>query len=174
MLANTEMQIAACVFARLEVARAFKFQRRLVRGGQVCRTTDEPGYVLRDGVQDFSRAVSGSQAFRIRGECRQVFVPSFGQFVVPHSLQTIRHLRVFLRVRRIEFLPLSAQFPSALSDPFAEVLAHALGHKKFGVFGPAVKFLDQPNFFLPQGFAVRRVRVLFVRRSVADVTVHDN
>src|SRR5260370_41697848 len=48
VLANSEMQIAAGVFARLEVARACKFQRRLVRGGQVCRTTDEPGYGFGD------------------------------------------------------------------------------------------------------------------------------
>ena len=54
------------------------------------------------------------------------------------------------------------------------MLAHTIRHQELRVFRPAIKFLDQPDFFFAQRLAMRCIRVLLVRRTVADVAVDDD
>jgi hypothetical protein len=51
---------------------------------------------------------------------------------------------------------------------------HAIGHEKLGLFGPAIIAFRCPDLFFTQWFAMRRAGVLFCRRAVGDVTVHDD
>ncbi len=55
MLADAEVEVAARVFAGLEVAGAVEGQSGLGRRGQVGRTADQPGDILGDGVEDQAR-----------------------------------------------------------------------------------------------------------------------
>ncbi len=89
-------------------------------------------------------------------------------------MQSLRQFRIFLRVLREHFRPLCARFTPALADSILEVFPHAFRHQKLGILGPAIEFLREPHFFFAEGLSVRRIRVLLVRRSIANMTVHDD
>jgi len=54
------------------------------------------------------------------------------------------------------------------------MFVHALGNQELGVLGPTVHAFRQPDFLFPERFAVSFFGVLPVRRTPADVTVHNN
>src|SRR5262249_42724507 len=72
------------------------------------------------------------------------------------------------------FRPLVPRLSAALSYPSSKMVVDAIGHKKLGILGPAVELLTEPDLLLSERLTVGRSRVLFMRRSVADVAVqHD-
>ena len=67
-----------------------------------------------------------------------------------------------------------AQLPPARADAVREVLDDAVRNQELRVLGPAVEPLRGANLLLAERLAVRRGRVLHVRRPVADVAVDDD
>ncbi len=67
-----------------------------------------------------------------------------------------------------------AKFLPSLPDSFLKMFVHAIGNQELGVLGPAVHAFRQPDFLFPERFAVSFFGVLPVRRTPADVTVHNN
>jgi len=55
-----------------------------------------------------------------------------------------------------------------------EMLAHAVGHQELGVFWPAVMTLGQFDLLFAQRLTVRGAGILFVRRAVSDVAIHND
>ena len=70
--------------------------------------------------------------------------------------------------------PRLVQALAALTHAVVEMLAHAVRHEEFGVFGPTVTALGQADFLFAQRLAVGRAGVLLVRRAVADMAVDDD
>src|ERR1700692_4937287 len=87
-------------------------------------------------------------------------------------MQALGQLRIFSRILREHPSPLCPQVAPALSNPILKMLAHALRHQKFGVLGPAIEFLHQPDFIFAKRLAVGGIGILLVRRSVTDMAVH--
>src|SRR5579864_3523028 len=174
VFANSEVQIASGVAAGLEVARAFEFQRRFVRGGEVRRSSDEPRNVLRKRVQHFSGTLAGSYALRISREAGDVLIPAWREFMALHMAQALGQLRELLGVIRVGLRPLRSQFTTTLANRVAEMLAHSVRNQELGVFRPTVKFFDQSYFFLSKRLAVGGIRILLVGRSVTDVAVEND
>ena len=54
------------------------------------------------------------------------------------------------------------------------MLVHAVRDQEFRVLRPTIIVFGEPDFFFAQRLAVRRAGVLFVRRAVGDVAVHDD
>src|SRR3954447_18133587 len=54
------------------------------------------------------------------------------------------------------------------------MLAYALRNLELLVFGPAVAAFGEANLLLAERLAVRRARILLVRRAIADVAVDDD
>ena len=63
---------------------------------------------------------------------------------------------------------------AAGADAGREVLADAVGHEELRVLGPAVAPLGEADLLVAERLAVRRARVLLVRRAVGDVAVDDD
>ncbi len=174
MFTNPEVQIPSRVAAGLKVAGAFKLESRAIGSCQVRRTSHKPWNVLREHVQHFATAIARSHALVVSREGWKILVPSVGEFSVLHAVDPVRKLREFPGVFRERRLPLLLQIVSTLSDSLAEVFQHAIGNEKLRILGPAVILLGEPDFFLAQRLAVCFVGILFVRRSVSDVAVHDD
>ncbi len=87
MLADAEVQVAAAIVSRLEVAGAVEFEPGLGRGGQVRRTAHQPGQALGDGVQHLAGGFAAGDALGVGGEARDVGVPASGKGALPHQPQ---------------------------------------------------------------------------------------
>src|SRR5467141_1243540 len=85
VFADAEMEIAGGIILRLEITGSFERKPGLSRGCQVCRSSNEPGNVLGDCVQHFSRGLASRHSFRICGEFGQITVPSFRKLAVLHA-----------------------------------------------------------------------------------------
>ena len=72
------------------------------------------------------------------------------------------------------FEPFSSQASAARTDALGESLTNAVGNKERFVGRPVVKLLGESYLFDAEGLAVRRARVLFVRRTPTNVTVNDD
>src|SRR4030095_15123293 len=59
-------------------------------------------------------------------------------------------------------------------DALLKMLEYLIRNQELGIWRPAIMTLRQPDLLLAQRFAVRRARVLLVRRTVGDVAVHDD
>ena len=175
VLADSEMQIASGGIRGALLAGAFKRQQRFRRGRQVRRAADQPGHVLRDGVQHFARRIPRGQALGVGWERRQVFVPAFGKLPVLHAVELIGQLRILGLVIGEEFHPVASRSsPPRSTDPLLKVLIDALRDKKLRVFGPAVVALGGANFLFAERLAVRFPGVLLFRSAKSDVTVDDD
>ena len=174
VLTNSEVQIASRGSGGLKIARAFELERGLVRSRQIGRSANQPRNVLRQRIEHFTRTLAGRNTLGIGGKCREVIVPACRQFVVLHLAETLGTIRIFLRVCREKVRPLRMQIAPAFPDPFAKMFSYAVRHQELCILRPTVKLLDQSHFFFAQGLAVRRVGVLFMRRTVADVAIHDD
>ena len=91
-----------------------------------------------------------------------------------HAIDLIRQVGILLRVFREPLHPVFAELMTTFADSFAEILAHAVRNQELCILGPAVELFCQPDFVLAQRFSMRCVVVLLVRRTVADVAVHNN
>src|SRR4051812_27789678 len=63
---------------------------------------------------------------------------------------------------------------ATLAYSLPKVVVYAVRDKELRVFRPTIVTLCELNFFLTERFAVRRVRILFVGRTVGDVTINDD
>ncbi len=63
---------------------------------------------------------------------------------------------------------------AAAANAILKILEHAVGHQELRVFGPAIEFLYQFDFFCTERLAVGGAGVLLVRRSIANVAVYDD
>ena len=69
-----------------DVAGVLERDPRLGRRGEIGRAPDQPGYVLRDRVQDHGRAVPASGPLLICVERGDGGVPTFRQLAVLHAV----------------------------------------------------------------------------------------
>ena len=60
------------------------------------------------------------------------------------------------------------------ADARLEVFAYPLGDEELRVLGPAITALRELDFLFAQRLAVRRARILLVRRTVGDVAIDDH
>ena len=96
------------------------------------------------------------------------------QFAAYHSISIFCD-RVILGAVIFELVPPSlVQRPPARADAFLEVFAHAVRHQELRLFRPAIPALGQADFFFAQWFAVRRTRVLLVRRTICDMGIDND
>ena len=79
-------------------------------------------------------------------------------------------LLVFLKVR----LPSRVRLRASLAHAILELIVHAVRNEKSCILGPSVILLHQLDFCFAQRFAVRFVRILFVRRTISDVAINDD
>ena len=73
-----------------------------------------------------------------------------------------------------KLLPSAARLGAAFADPGGEMLAHAVGHEKFGVLRPAIGALGEFDFFFSKRLAMGGRGIVPVRRAVADMAVDDD
>ena len=66
------------------------------------------------------------------------------------------------------------RYGAALAEMRTEMFAHALRYGEAGIGVKAVKFFSRARFVYTQRLAMGCRTVLFVRRAVTDMTVHDN
>src|SRR5260370_17363740 len=130
MFTDSKVQIASAVAASLEVSGTIKLQPSAVRSRQVCRTTDHPGHILREGIKDLSAAIASSHALRVGRKRRQILVPSVRKSAVLHTVDLVREFRIFLAVIREPLFPLLTQLTSAFADSFLKMLTHSIRHQK--------------------------------------------
>ena len=107
VLADAEVQVAAAVIVRLEVAGVVEGQPGLGGGRQVGRAADQPGEVLRDGVLDLARGIAAGDALRVGREGRDCLVPAGGQLARLHRLELRRQLGIALAVAGEQRAPLA-------------------------------------------------------------------
>ena len=69
---------------------------------------------------------------------------------------------------------MTIQLPPVLANNVVKILAHSVRHQELGVFRPTVEALRQFHFFFAKRFTMRFLRVLAVRRTVANVTFDNN
>src|SRR6516225_7887658 len=174
MLADAEMQVSAAGSAGLEVSGSLEGEQRLVGGAKIGRSSEQPGDVLRENIENLARGIAPGNAFRVGGKNRQPPIPSLGQLAPLHQVDLGRELRIFRAISHEQIVPSAMGLSPACANSGGEVLAHGVGNEKLRVFGPTVGAFDQPDFFLAQGLAVRSRGVLLVRGSVADMAVQDN
>ena len=70
--------------------------------------------------------------------------------------------------------PGSVQRQAARPDALLKMREYLIRDQELRIWRPAVMTLRQPDLLLAQRFAVRRARVLLVRRTVGDMAVHDD
>src|SRR5262245_10481956 len=125
-------------------------------------------------VQCLARRVSSGHAFAVGGERRPPLVPPVRQLTAQHAISLVRELRILASILLKLSPPGSMERQAARPDALLEMLTHLIWDEELRFWRPAVGTLRQPDLFLAQRFAVRRTRVLLVRRAVGDVTVDDD
>ena len=169
------MQVLAAGRAGLEVAGAVELQRRLVRRPEVGRAAEEPRNVLREHVQHLARRVAARRCPWHRpgtpAGCGPSRSGSSRRCIWSISVASAGILRA---IGGEQLVPRRVRRRAARADAGSEVLAHAVGHQELRVLGPAVGALGEPHLLHAERLAVRRGRVLPVRRAVADVAVEDD
>src|SRR6266404_1502890 len=174
MLTDAEMEVLSARITSLEVSRAFIGKSSLIRRSEVGRTSEEPGNILSQNVERFAGSVSPRDPFRIGWEGRKVAVPVGGKLAPLHQFDLSRVIGVLSSINSKEFRPLPSSFSAARANTGREVFIDAVGHKKVFILGPPVGALTQANFVVSERLAVGRGRVLFMRRTVADVAVQND
>jgi len=91
-----------------------------------------------------------------------------------HSVQFFSELGVLLAIFPNPHEPGVAKLLASFSDTFTEVFVDTILHVEFLVFWPAVIALSKPDLLFSQRFTVGATRVLFVRRAIAYVAVHND
>src|ERR1700735_5102488 len=174
MFANSKMQIAPGITPRLKIP-SFGESHPCLRGrSEIGRSTDEPGQVWRNRVQNFRGRIAPRNSFRIGGENRNVFRPISRQLALLNLAKFRSRFREFLGVVSEQFRPLLPRFPSPLSNTRCEILVHSVRHQKLGIRRPAISQLGQSDFFLAKRLSMRGARSFAMWRTVADVAIDNN
>ena len=174
VLADAEMEVAASIFAGLEVAGAVEGQAGLGRRCQVGRTAHKPGDIPRHRVEDQAGRIARGHSLAVGGERRQACIPAVGELAMLHPVELVGQFGVLGPVALDPGEPGVAQFLATPADAVAEVIVDSVGHEEFGILGPAVVALGEPDFFFAQRLAVGGAGVLLVGRTPADVAIDDD
>ncbi len=95
------------------------------------------------------------------GKRGQIFVPSLGRLLLLHPVELLPPGRdIALAYSLNSAFHCSLNCRPRLPMHIAEILAHAVGNQKLGVFRPAVDALRQLDFLFAERFAVGRLGVL--------------
>ena len=127
MFPHAEVDVPPAILFRVEISRAVEGQIRLVGLGQVCRSANQPGDLLRQGVQRFSRGFARRHALWIGREARQVFVPAVGQLAALHLVQLICELRKLFLVLFVFCVPRRTSLGPAVAHAILELIIDSLG-----------------------------------------------
>ena len=174
VLANTEVEVPTAVVVGLEISRISEREPRFCGWSEIGSAAHQPWDILRQNVQRFARSVASSHAFRVGGEHGKVLIPAVRQFALLHLIERASQIRELLLVVAEQGFPLAAQALSALTDAFAKVFAHTIGHQKFGIFWPAIALFREADFIFAQWLAVSLFRILLIRCTKAYMAMHDN
>src|ERR1700746_639516 len=170
---DPKVQIAARSTVGLKITRARERQTRLGGRGKVRGATDHPGEIRRDGIEDFGRGVASGYSLAISWKNGNVLRPVHRQFTFLNLIELRGKFGKLFPVLGELFLPLFARFAAPPSNPGLEVLVYPAGNQELGVGRPAVRLLHQLNLLFAKRLAMRRARVLTMRRTVADMTIND-
>src|SRR6516162_3121207 len=125
-------------------------------------------------VQCLARGVSSGHAFAVGRKGRPSPVPAVRQLTTQHAISLIRKLRILASILLELSPPGSVQRQAPRPDALLEMLTHFIRNEELRVWRPAIMTLRQPDLFLAQRFAVRRARILLIRRTVGDVAVDND
>src|SRR5258708_3956777 len=139
------MKVASVVAASLEITGSLERQPRLGRRGQVGCSSDQPGYTLGDGVENFSRRDPRGDALGIGRMGGQVFVPAVGKLPVLNPVEVIGKRRILGLVIFKPGKPGVAQLLATAADALLEMIVDSVGNEELCILGPAVKALGQPD-----------------------------
>src|SRR5262245_58641807 len=171
MLADAEMQVFPRRALGLEVSRALVCQRRLVRRSKIRGTPEEPGDILCQNVQRLARSIPPRDPLGIGWKDGQVAVPAGRQFAPLHQFDLGCAIGVLGAIGGKAFRPLAPRLSAARAYPSSNMVVDAIRHQKLCILGPAIELLGEPDLLRTERLAVGRSRVLFMRRTVAYVTV---
>jgi len=174
VFADAEVDVASLVLLGKEIACAFENEIGLVGLREVGGAADEPGNILRQGVEDFAGTFARGHALGIGGKDGEILVPAIRQFAALDFVELRSEIWELFGVIGEELIPFFACIAPADTDAGAEVIVDTVGDEELGVFGPAVVILDQLDFGFAEGLAVGFVGILLVGRAVTDVTVDDD
>ncbi len=174
MLADAEVHVAAARRVGFEIAGAFKQEPGLGRRREVGGAADQPRVMRRDGVEHLARRIARGDAFGVGGENRKLRVPVRRQLALLHPRYLVGQIGKASPVGFKPRAPGVVQAFAAPADAFVEMLANAVRHQKFGVFGPTVASLGETHFFFAERLAVGRAGVVLVGRAIADMTLDDD
>src|SRR5713226_5037850 len=96
------------------------------------------------------------------------------QFTPLDPAQLIGQLWIVLLVGLEQGRPCRVELSAALPYSFLEMLSHAVRHQEFRVLRPTVGTLGETNLFLAKRLAVGLLRILLMRRSISDMTIHND
>src|SRR5258708_2574904 len=173
MFTDAKVQIPARSSVGLEIAGGREGQSCLGRRSQIRGTSDHPGKVRRDGVEDFGGSVASGYSLAIGWKNGNVFRPVRRQLSPLNLIELCGELGKLFAVLRKLLLPLLACFAAPPPDSGPEVLIHSVGNQKLGVGRPAIRLLDELDLFFAQRLAVRSARILTMRRTITDMTIDD-
>src|SRR6266436_3648407 len=170
---DAKVQIAARSTVGLKITRARERQSRLGGRRKVSGATDHPGKVRRDGIEDFGRSVASGYSLAISWKNGNILRPVHRQLAFLNLIELRGKFGKLNPVLGELFLPQFARFAAPPSNPGLEVLVYPAGNQELGVGRPAVRLLHQLNLLFAERLAVRRARVLAMRRTIADMTIND-
>src|SRR5260370_23366336 len=170
---DPKVQIAARSTVGLKITRARERQSCFGGRSKVRGATDHPGKIRRDGIEDFGRGVASGYSLAISWKNRNVLRPVHRQLAFLNLIELRGKFGKLFPVLGELFLPLFARFAAPPANSGLEVLVYPAGNQELGVGRPAVRLLHQLNLLFAERLAVRRTRVLTMRRTIADMTIND-
>src|SRR5258708_10185517 len=93
------MEILPAWVAGLEISRAFESQGGLVRRPQIRGSTQNPGDVLRENVEPFSRRFPPRDALCVSRKRGEILVPPGWEFAALHQVDLGREFGVLCSIR---------------------------------------------------------------------------
>src|SRR5579862_2847163 len=142
------MEISATRAVGLEISCGLEGQRGFVRRSKVGRTTDEPGDVLCEHVQDLPGGLPPGQSLGISREHRKVAIPACGQFTTLHQVDLGSQFGELVSISGEKLFPLSPGLLTTSADPGSKIRIDAVWHEKLCVLWPAIVALGKANFVL--------------------------
>src|SRR5712672_1144396 len=173
MFTDPKMEVAAGSTVGLKITGARKSKSRPGGRSEVCRATDYPGKIRRNGIEDFGRGVASGDSLAISWKNGNVLRPVPRQFAILNLIEFRGKLGKLLPVLCELLLPLFARFAAPSSNPGLEMLVYPAGNQELGVGRPTVSLLHQLDLVFAERLAVRGTGILPMRRTIADMTIDD-
>src|SRR5712664_481265 len=173
MFTYPKVQIPARPSVGLEIAGGREGQSCLGRRRQIRGTSDHPGKVRRDGVEDFGGRIASGDSLMIGRKDGNIFRPVRRQLSPLNLIDLRREFGELFSILRKLFFPLLTRFAAPPPNSGLEVVIHSVGNQKLGVSRPAIGLLYELDLFFAERLAVRSARILTMRRTIADMTIDD-